>query len=156
MGKATRENRDQAFIVYCEEGGNAERTRRRLRSEMGLSLTRKSLNDWIVKYKFKPRRIEVDAKRQADKDAVDTAWTNAVGGYLRLMRQYENYFESPEFLNEKGKPDDQAVYAYASITGHLRMYLRKLDYIKEDEKMPDQDVKKKAAEILRDVYGIGD
>ena len=154
MGKATRDNRDQAFIVYCEEGGNAERTRRRLRTEMGLSLTRKSLSDWIVKYKFKPRRIEVDAKRQADKDAVDTAWTKAVGGFLRIMNQYEKYMDSPEFINEKGKPDDNAVYAYANITGRLRLYLRKLDYIKEDEKMPDQDVKKKAAEILRDVYGI--
>ena len=153
MGKATRENREKAFIIYCEEGGNAERTRARLKSEMELSLTRKSFDDWIKKYKFKDRRIEVDAKRQAESGAISTAWAKAVSGFLKVMKKYEKYMESEDFIR-KGKPDHMAVFAYASVTGQLRMYLRKLDYIKEDENVPDQDVKKKASEILRDVYGI--
>lgn len=155
-GKAVRSNIENAFDVYCQEGGNAESARRRLEKEEGLKLTRKSFKKWMVDYNFESRRVEMDAKRQADKEATSTAWARSVKGLLNVMTGYENYMASDDFLNSKtGKPDDQSVYAYASVVGQLRLLLRKFDYLKEDESLPDENVKVKASEILRDYYGIG-
>lgn len=154
-GKAIRENMEFSFKVYCEEGGNAESTRRRLEKEIGLKLTRKNFKKWIDDNNFDSRRIEIDALRQAGGKVIDTAWVRSVKGLLKLMDKYETYMHGDSFFSAKGKPDNMAVFAYAGIVGQLRLLLRKFDYIKETEKLPDENVKAKTEEILRDIYGIG-
>ncbi len=132
-GKAIRENVELAFDVYCETGGDKSRTVEILKKKHGLSISRKTLYNWIKAKRFDERRIEVDAQRQANRKAVVTAWVSAVHGLLKVMAMYDKYIDSPEFFNAKGRPDNNAVYAYSGVLGQLRLYLRKLEYIKGDE-----------------------
>ncbi len=149
-GKATQKNIDTAFEVYRSTGGIKSATIKMLKKEHGLSITRDTLYTWIKENNFDERRKEIDAQRLADQVATVSAWARAVKGLLKVTKKYEAYMDSDAFFNAKGKPNDMAVFAYAAVTSQLRLFLRKLDYIKDDERAAD-DVKKIAKGITDSV-----
>ena len=146
-GKATRENIELAFEVYRTMGGNKSATLRELKKEHDFVITRDTLYSLIKDYRFDQRRVEADAKSQADKEASLSAWARSVSGLLKIIGEYDRYMFSPGFYNDKGRPDNMAVFAYTSLLGQLRLYLRKLGYIKDDDNVTDEDVKRIARGI---------
>jgi hypothetical protein len=148
-GKGIRRNVDLAFDVYCETGGDVAATIRELASRHGLTVSRPTFYDWAKAHSFDARRVGVDARRQADREALLTARARMVRGLLDRMEQYEAYMAS-----QGGKPDHMAQFAYNGIVGQLRLLVRKFEYEDVEETAPAEDVKVKARDILKEIYGI--
>lgn len=111
-GKAIRENVELAFDIYCDQGGNKERTLVEL-EKRGLSLTKKTLYRWIKRYRFEERRLEVDAERQRLQDSQMSFEEKMLKALTDQKEKYETYFTSSA---EPGKPPDtQAMHAYTNL-----------------------------------------
>jgi hypothetical protein len=105
------ENRELAFRVYCECGGNVEMCLRELRKQ-GLSLSKPTIYDWMKKYSFEERRAAVDAEKQKAADAAQMSFEEQMlADLIRQKEKYESYFGSLGV----GNIDNQAQFAYAGI-----------------------------------------
>lgn len=140
------ENRELAFRVYCEQGGNIEGTIRVLEKKHGLKLSKNTFYDWMEKYKFKERLKNIDAERQKTKDIQISFEERMMNDLLKQKEKYEAYFETLPGI------DNQAQFAYANIIKTIIELSRKLNPQKE-VKDPDE-MKRLADEILESEYGI--
>lgn len=139
------ENRELAFKVYCEEGGNIEATLRRLEKE-GLKLSKPTFYAWTRKFNFEERLKNIDAVRQLVKDSQISFEERMMNDLMKQKDKYEAYFETISGI------DNQAQYAYTNIVKTIIELSRKLKPGKET-KDPDE-MKKLAEEILESEYGI--
>lgn len=102
------ENREMAFKVYCECGGNVEMTLREL-DKKDLTLSKPSFYDWMKKFNFEERRTKVDAETQMTQDCQVSFEEQMMNALLKQKRNYETYFDT------LSSPDHQAQYAYAGL-----------------------------------------
>jgi len=102
------ENRELAFRIYCEQGGNVEATLRAM-DKAGLKLSKPSFNEWREKFNFEDRRVKVDAERQKTKDCQISFEDQMMNALIKQKDKYEAYFETLSV------PDHQAQYAYAGV-----------------------------------------
>ena len=106
---ASLEARESAFQAYRECGGNVEATLRRLR-EIGYSLSKPTLYDWIRKFNFKERLARADLKAQEARDAALTTEEQLLSSLIQQKEKYEAYFDG------LGRAvDNQAQYAYTNL-----------------------------------------
>lgn len=112
---ADLELRELAFQLYYECGGNKEMTLRKLQ-ERGYSISKPTLYDWIEKFNFDERVSALDLKTREAKDAKAISIEDLL--LTELLKQKENYEEYFRSL-QKGKVDNQAMYAYANILNTL-------------------------------------
>lgn len=108
------ENRDLAFRIYCECGGNVEMCLRELRKQ-GLSLSKPTIYEWIKKYNFEDRRTAVDAEKQKVSDIQMSFEDQMLSDLIKQKEKYEIYFDSLG----KNTIDNQAQFAYAGIIGKI-------------------------------------
>lgn len=109
-GKATRENVELAFDIYCAKGGNVAQTMVEL-ERRGLRLSRPTLDSWVGKYDFERRRIQVEEERQRLADTQKTFEAQVLDSLIKRKEQYETYFET----SDKPAPDSYAMTAYVAL-----------------------------------------
>lgn len=102
------ENRELAFRIYCDQGGNVEATLRAM-DKAGLKLSKPSFNEWREKFNFESRRQQVDAERQKTTDSQVSFEDQMMNALIKQKNKYEAYFETLTV------PDHQAQYAYAGV-----------------------------------------
>lgn len=141
------ENRELAFKVYCEEGGNVEVTLRRLEKEHELKLSKPTFYDWMEKYNFKERLKNIDAERQQTRDSQISFEERMMNDLLKQKEKYERYFDTISGI------DNQAQYAYTNIVKTIIELSRKIKPSEKETKDPDE-MKRLANEILESEYGI--
>ncbi|GER92678.1 hypothetical protein A45J_0396 [hot springs metagenome] len=141
------ENRELAFKVYCEEGGNIESTLRRLEKEHGLKLSKPTFYDWMKKFNFKDRLKNIDAERQKNKDSQISFEEKMMSDLMKQKEKYEKYFDGIAGI------DNQAQYAYTNIVKTIIELSRKIKPHQKETKDP-AEMKRLAEEILESEYGI--
>ncbi len=104
------ENRDLAFRLYCECGGNVEAALRAL-GKAGLKLSKPTFYEWMTKFNFEARRLEVDKAKAEAGDVKLNFRERAIADLLTRKKNYDLYFGS---LGPIGI-DNQATYAYSSL-----------------------------------------
>lgn len=139
------ENRERAFQVYCDEGGNVEATLRRLEKEHGLKLSKPTFYDWMKKYNFDDRRIKVDLEKQKVKDSQISFEEKIMLKLIAQIEKYEAYFENNATI------DNQAVYAYTNLLKTIIELSRKRP---QKEAKDPAEMRRLAEEILESEYGI--
>ncbi len=102
------ENRELAFRLYCECGGNVEAALRAL-EKAGLKLSKPTFYEWMRKYNFGARRGKVDAETQKTADSQISFEAQMMNALLKQKDKYEAYFDTLTI------PDHQAQYAYAGV-----------------------------------------
>lgn len=102
------ENRELAFRIYYECGGNVDLTLREL-AKAGLKLGKPTFYAWIKKFNFEARRVEVDTEKQKVSDSQLSFEENMMAALISQKKKYETYFGTCT------TPDHQAQYAYAGI-----------------------------------------
>ncbi len=139
------ENRQMAFDVYCELGGNVEGARRELKRR-GLSLSRATFDEWKDKGDFKGRMLKLDAERQKAADDRRTLEQRMVQKLVVQIDKYEAYLEGLA----PGTMDNQAVYAYTNLLKTIIGLSRK----GEMRQVSPADIQEEAEKILEAEYGI--
>lgn len=140
------ENRELAFRVYCEEGGNVEGTLRRLEKDHGLKLSKPTFYEWMKKFNFEERLKNIDAERQKANDNQISFEEKMMSDLMRQKEKYEAYFEALSGI------DNQAQYAYTNIVKTIIELSRKIKPAKEVK--DPAEMKRLADEILESEYGI--
>jgi len=143
--KAIEKNKDLAFDVYRQMGGNTEGTLRELKKR-GLSLTKKTFNDWRKKFRFDERLKEADLERQRAEDSQLSFEEKMMLKLLAQIEKYERYFDS------KSGIDNQAVYAYTNLLKTVIELSRKMKPKKQKKDLAE--MQREAREILEAEYGI--
>jgi len=137
MKKATREQRELAFLVYKEFGGRdvpqiLERLRR-----YGLKISAQTLHKW--------KRQENWKAHTGDKGKGKSMRLEE-GLLQRLLRLIETYYRR---LDEGPKIDPQATYALVSMIKTVMGISGKMP-----EKVDPEEMRLKAEEILETEFGI--
>ncbi len=101
-------NRELAFRVYAEEGGNVEGTLRTLDKKHGLKLSKPTFYEWMKKFNFEERLKNLDAERQKTMDSQISFEEKMMNSLIERKEAYEEYFKNNPM-------DHQAQYAYAGI-----------------------------------------
>jgi hypothetical protein len=104
------ENRELAFKIYSQCGGNVELCLRELAKE-GLKISKPTLYDWMEKFNFEDRRTRADAEKQKASDCQIGLEDRMLADLIKQKEKYERYFNS---LSDT-VIDNQAQFAYASI-----------------------------------------
>lgn len=147
------ENREIAFRVYCEEGGNVEATLRRLEKEHGLKLSKKTFYEWMKKFNFEERLKKVDAARQETRDSQLSFEEKMLNDLIVQKNKYEKYFETISGI------DNQSQYAYTNIIKTI-MEARKKLLIGGTIRKAETDKALTKEELLKmlkeDIYGLNE
>jgi hypothetical protein len=144
-GKAVRENIDLAFDVYCAMGGIVEKALVEL-ERRGLRLAKSTFYDWMEKYDFERRRVQLEMERQEIRDSQLSFEESMLRDLLKQKKKYEQYFEGIQGV------DNQASFAYANIIKTVIELSRKIKP-RGEEKDPEE-LRRMADEILEMEYGI--
>jgi len=107
------ENRELAFRIYCECGGNVEMTLRELEKKHDLKLSKPTFYEWMKKFNFEERLKKIDAEKQKAGDSQISFEEKMISSLMVQKEKYETYFETLTI------PDHQASYAYAGIVKSL-------------------------------------
>ena len=146
------ENLELAYKTWRECGQSPEATVKKL-TELGFSLSRQTIYDWMEKYNWKERATRAEMMEQKITTSTDNLQSKFLHDLIVQKERYDGYFETiaPQI-------DNQAIYAYTNLVKVIAEIDRKKIVARtagEIEKKLGADVsKEKLKEVVSLIYGI--
>jgi len=150
--------RDLAFQAWCELR-NTDQTLAALRRDYpwAKKLSRPTLAKWVREEGWADRAAKVDVLEQQFRDATADVERSLLEQLCDLTKKYSGKFIN---LPEKSIPERQDVFAFLKVGKliediiHRRRQSGLAEKSAADQKQEDEELERKAEEILRRDYGI--